>query len=72
MPHWGRLQCAGPADLPRLLELAAYARHHAKRANVALPAEDVGDAGLVHIEALDGPVPSLDGPVHAQRDVASA
>mmetsp|Transcript_10499 Transcript_10499/g.18562 ORF Transcript_10499/g.18562 Transcript_10499/m.18562 type:complete len:356 (+) Transcript_10499:2290-3357(+) len=54
------LQRAGAGDLLALLELRVHAGHHAHAAHVGQPVQHLADAGALHLEALEHPVPGSD------------
>lgn len=63
-----RLERTRSTDLARLLELGRDARHHAERRDERQAAEDVRDAGALHLEPLERPVARRDGAHKALRD----
>lgn len=65
------LESSWTRDFSGFLELRGNAGHHAESCNVGQAGEDMGDAGALHSEALDGPVACGDGAHESGGDVVA-
>ena len=63
------LQRSGSTDLTCLLKLRRYPGHHAESRYEREPAEDMRNAGTVHLEPLQRPIPGGNGANEASSDV---